>query len=311
MPEFAATRWLGHDEYLEMNSKRERSVSTWKDQVAVITGAASGIGAGLAAHCAELGMHVIAADVDDAGLEALVAQVEGRSASLRTVHTDVASSESIEQLAALAFETHGRVNLLFNNAGVLVDGKSWERSERDWRWNLEVNVMGVVHGIRSFVPRMLAQGAPGRVVNTASIGGLLGGGAFMGPYQASKHAVVAISETLYGELALEEAPIEASVLCPGDVATAIFHSDRLRPEPERNELKSPAERAFHDYVSGGVAKGIDPAELARRTFDGIDAGKFWILPQPSFKPMFELRVEKILAESAPPSIEEMMGLSTR
>jgi NAD(P)-dependent dehydrogenase (short-subunit alcohol dehydrogenase family) len=280
-------------------------MSTWKDQVAVITGAASGIGAGLAAHCAGLGMHVLAGDVDDAGLTALATRTEGPAASLRTVHTDVSSSASVETLAQLAFDAHGQVNLLFNNAGVLVDGKSWERSERDWRWNLDVNVMGVVNGIRSFVPRMLEQGAPGRVVNTSSIGGLIGGGAFMGPYQASKHAVVAISETLFGELSLEAAPIEASVLCPGDVATGIWESDRLRSDAERNELRSDAERAFHDILSGQVAAGIDPAELARRCFEGIDAGRFWILPQPGFKPMFELCVERILAESEPPSMQEM------
>ena len=285
-------------------------MSSWQGEIAVVTGAASGIGSALAAHCAELSMHVVAADIDESGLKALEARM-GKAASFRSVVTDVRSAQAFDELADVAFDAHARVSLFFNNAGVLVDGKSWERTEDDWRWNLDVNIMGVVNGIRSFVPRMLAQAAPGRVVNTASIGGLLGGGAFLGPYQASKHAVVAISETLYAELSLEAAPITASVLCPGDVATGIWESDRLRPAEEHNELRSDAERAFHDMVSGGVADGISAEELARRCFEGIDADKFWIFTQPAFKKLFELRVEKILTESNPPGMEELMSFATR
>src|SRR5690625_3146789 len=159
----------------------------WSGQVCVITVAASGLGAGLVRHSCALGMQVVAADVDEAGLALLAEQGERRRWMLSTWSVDVSDAEAVEQLARQVFDRHGQVNLLFNNAGVLVDGKSWERPLSAWRWSLDVNVMGVVHGLRSFVPRMLGQGAPGRVINTSSIGGLMGGGPFMGPYQSSKH----------------------------------------------------------------------------------------------------------------------------
>lgn len=219
-------------------------MADWNGQVAVITGAASGIGAGLARHASALGMRVVATDVDRDGLEALE-----DLAGIEPWCVDVTDPDDVEALAAEVFDIHGRVNLLFNNAGVLVDGKSWERSAKDWQWSLNVNVMGVVHGIRSFVPRMLAQGEAGRVINTSSIGGLLGGSAFLGPYQGTKHCITAISETLYAELALEDAPITASVLCPGEVVSGIWESGRLRPPEDRYVLSSEAEHAFHDTVA--------------------------------------------------------------
>ena len=198
----------------------------WQGKVAVITGAASGIGAGLAGHCLELGMHVVAADVDAQGLRLLENQAPASPAgSLGTTLLDVRSQPEVEALARDVFERFGEVSLLFNNAGVLVDGKSWERAERDWRWIIDVNVMGVVHGITAFVPRMLAQGTPGRIINTSSIGGLLGGGPYLAPYQGTKHMITALTESLFQELAVEQAPVTASVLCPGEVATGIWSSD--------------------------------------------------------------------------------------
>ena len=275
----------------------------WKDKVCVITGAASGIGAGLAQHAAGLGMRVIAADVDAAGLQRLA---DGNPA-IETRSVDVSQAEDVEALAASVFSSHGVVNLLFNNAGVLVDGKSWERSERDWRWNLDVNIMGVVNGIRSFVPRMLAQGQYGRIINTSSVGGLLGGGNFLGPYQASKHAIAAITESLFQELRLEAAPITASCLCPGEVATGIWESGRLREESERYELASSTEQQFHDAVSDMVEQGLTPGEFATRVWAGIEADKFWILPQPEFKPMYQLRVDSVMNETSPLGTADMLA----
>ena len=280
----------------------------WQGKVAVITGAASGIGAGLARHAAKVGMVVIAADVDEKGLGELQDTAAAQDHSIHIVTTDVADAEAVEQLATTAFDRHGKVNLFFNNAGVLVDGKSWERSTRDWRWIVDVNIMGVVHGIRSFVPRMLHQGEEGRVINTSSIGGLLGGGAYMAPYQGTKHCVTAISESLYRELELESAPVSASVLCPAEVVTGIWHSDRLRAAHEHNQLSSDAEQQFHDMVAEGVAQGLTPDEFATRVFAGIEEGKFWLLPQPEFKPMFGLRTDSIHEESNPLSMEDMMRM---
>jgi NAD(P)-dependent dehydrogenase (short-subunit alcohol dehydrogenase family) len=263
-------------------------MADWNGQVAVITGAASGIGAGLARHASALGMRVIAADVDAEGLASIPSSEQHL--------VDVSDPAAVEALAASVFDRYGAVNLLFNNAGVLVDGKSWERSAEDWQWSLNVNVMGVVNGIRSFVPRMLAQGQAGRIVNTSSIGGLLGGSAFLGPYQGSKHCITAISETLYAELALEDAPITASVLCPGEVVSGIWESGRLRRPADRYELGSEAENAFHDTVAGMVADGLSPEEFASRAFAGIEADQFWILPQPEFKALFQQRVDAILGQ---------------
>ncbi len=280
-------------------------MADWDQQVCVITGAASGIGAGLARHAASLGMTVIAADIDMSNLDGLRTELEGKGLAIETQRVDVTDGAAVESWAASIFEQHGRVNLFFNNAGVLVDGKSWERSEQDWCWNLDVNIMGVVNGIRAFVPPMLAQGETGRVINTASIGGLLGGGQFMGPYQGSKHAVAAITETLFQELSLEAAPITASCLCPGEVDTGIWESDRLREE--ENILVSEAEQQFHEYVAGMVADGLTPDEFAARVWTGIEADKFWIFPQPEFKPMYQARADSVLNETNPATMAEMMG----
>ncbi len=271
------------------------STTEWMGQVAVITGAASGIGAGLARHALSLGMVVYAADLDGAGLGKL-----GESANLHRSGLDVTDAGQVEALARRVFGQQGRVNLLFNNAGVLIDGKSWERKPEDWRWLLDVNVMGVVHGIRSFVPRMLAQDAPGRVINTSSIGGLLGGWPYMAPYQGSKHMVTAITETLYQELLLEPGEISASVLCPGEVATNIWSSERRRPEQERNRLNSDLERAMRDAMEERVAAGQSPDELAAEVFAGIAEERFWLVPGTGLEEGLRGRTASILAGTPPP-----------
>lgn len=270
-------------------------MSEWQGKVCVVTGAGSGIGGGLARHAASLGMHVIGTDVDKAGLTELEHTLHARGLSIETRRVDVRDAQAVEELAHEVFERHDRVNLLFNNAGVLVDGKSWERPLRDWHWSFDVNVFGVIHGIRSFVPRMLTQGEAGRIINTSSQGGLLGGGTFMAPYQASKHAVTAITETLHAELALEPAPISASCLCPGEVATRIWSSDRLRPEQEHSHLGSSSERQFHDAVASAVDEGSTPDAFAAEVFAAIDKGRFWIVPTGEFfRSTFAARNRSIL-----------------
>ena len=284
-------------------------MSNWQGKVCVVTGAGSGIGGGLARHAAAAGMHVIGADVDEAGLAQLEATVRSRGQSIEIRRVDVRSEEEVEALARSVFDRHGKVNLLFNNAGVLVDGKSWERSMRDWRWSFDVNVFGVIHGIRAFVPRMLAQGESGRIVNTSSQGGLLGGGTFMGPYQASKHAVTVITETLYNELAQQDAPITASCVCPAEVATGIWMSDRLRPAEERNRLASESEQQFHDAVAGAVARSLTPDEYAAQVFAAVEADRFWIVPTDGFfRSVLELRIRRVLDGLPPPATADVMQL---
>lgn len=282
----------------------------WQDQVAVITGAGSGIGSGLARFAAKQGMHVVAADIDIRGLEILQDELMTAGTSFVSRQIDVTKEEAVENLAEEVFQRFGRVNLLFNNAGVLVSGNSWMCSSEEWRWNFDVNVMGVVHGIRSFVPRMLEQGEAGRIINTGSIGGLLGGGPYMAVYQGTKHAIVAITESLHQELLLEKAPVSASVLCPGEVATGIGDSDRLRSAAEQARLKSTAEQQFHSSLSQGIAAGLSPDEIAGHVFDAIEQDKFWLLPQTDFKPMVQWRTQSIVDETDPPSLIELMNLDS-
>lgn len=282
-------------------------MSNWKHKIAIITGAGSGIGAALAHHCANQGMYVIAADIDQEGLVNMQRTANAHE-QIEIYSLDVRSESAVEVFASHCFEKHGEVNLLFNNAGVLIDGKSWERSINDWRWNFDVNVMGVVNGIHSFVPKMLLQNSSGKIINTSSIGGLLGGGTYMAPYQGTKHAVVAITESLHAELKLESAPISAACLCPGDTATGIWESDRLRPNEEHNQLHSEAEQQMHDAVAGMCAAGLTPAQVAIKTFAAIEKDQFWIFPQDEFKPMLELRIKSILKEQQPPSADQLLAL---
>lgn len=281
-------------------------MSQWREQVVVITGAGSGIGNGLAHYAASQDMHVVAADIDARGLDTLSDELTAEGQSVWTHQIDVTDGATVERLAEEVFERYGRVNLLFNNAGVLVNGTSWLCSAEEWRWNFDVNVMGVVHGIRSFVPLMLNQGQPGRIINTGSIGGLLGGGPYMAIYQATKHAIVAITESLYNELEMEAAPVTASVLCPGEVATGIGDPDRFRSDEEQKRLKSTAEQQFHNALSQGIDAGLSPLEFAERVFAAIAEDKFWLLPQPEFKPMVQMRTQSIVEETVPPSLNEMM-----
>lgn len=278
-----------------------RSTHSFKNQVAVITGAASGIGRGLANKAAQLGMRVVIADVDAQGLQTVEQELRAQGIEVLAQRVDVTRFESVQALADASFATFGAVHLLFNNAGVLVDGISWQRSVEDWRWSFDVNVMGVIHGIKAFVPRMLAAKEAGVVVNTASMGGLLSG-AYLGPYMATKHAVVSITETLHFELLGEQTPLRAAVLCPGEVATGIWHSERLRTDEygAKGDFSSQAESATHDFLTNSVAQGISPQKLAELAFDGIAAGKFWLFSHPdSLKALLASRVQSIMDESVP------------
>lgn len=274
-------------------------MNDWTGKVCVITGAGSGIGAGLARYALRQGMQVIGADIDTKALEEVTVIPSADTKDFFTAYTlDVSDADQVSRFADWVFNEYGQVHLFFNNAGVLVDGKSWERPLSDWRWIMEVNVMGVIHGIHYFIPRMLQQKAPARIINTASIGGLLGGGSYLSPYQASKHAVVAISESLYKELALEDSNVTASVLCPAEVATLIWHSDRLRPENEQVVLGADEQR-FHDAVAGNVANGPSPDAFAAQVFAGVEAEKFWLIPDLAFTPLLQQRTEDIVATRNP------------
>ena len=254
--------------------------------VAVITGAASGIGAGLAREAARRGMQVVLADRDEVALNA-VAQEIGNAAY--AVPTDVTDPAALDMLADKAWAAHGQVDLLFNNAGVLASGFSWEVSAEKWQQVIDVNLSGVINGIRAFVPRLLAAGRPARIVNTASVGGFLPS-TMMAPYSATKFAVVALTECLAGELKMLGAPIEVSLLAPGPVKTEIFRE----PPPE-------SAQQFHQFMTALLDQnGLTADQFAPLVFDAVERGDYWIFPQPeSLEPIFSVRNAAILAGKFP------------
>ena len=202
-------------------------------KVAVITGGASGIGRAVAEKAAAEGMKIVIADIEEGPLKEAEGELTGQGAEAIGVVTDVSDAASVRELRDRALERFGAVHLVHNNAGIGTGGPIWDFSEEDWRWIIGVNQWGVIHGIATFVPLLMEQGE-GHVVNTASIAGLTTT-AFLGPYHATKFAVVAMSEVLYKDLQTAGSPVGVSVLCPGFVQTRIAESDRNRPAwaPER------------------------------------------------------------------------------
>lgn len=255
-------------------------------KVAVITGAASGIGEGLARHAVAHGMKVVLADRDAQALER-VAQSLGSNAV--AVPTDVTQAAALETLADRAYAAFGQVDFLFNNAGVLSTGTCWEISDAKWQQSWQVNVNGVVNGLRAFVPRMLTANRPARIINTASVGGFMPS-PMMSPYSATKFAVVALTECLHGELAELNAPIKVSLLAPGPVKTAIFR-----------EAPSAASESFHQQMVGLLAdKGLDTQSFAKLVFEAIDNDQYWIVPQPEMlDPLLGARNQMIANRRTP------------
>src|ERR671910_3266121 len=226
----------------------------FEGRVAVVTGAGSGIGRALAGRAAREGMRVVIADVEVGPLEETAAAVETARAEVLVAPTDVSRPDQVDALAGLAYERFGAVHLLCNNAGVFQGGITWQRELADWEWVLGVNLWGVLHGIRSFVPRMLDGGDEGHIVNTSSLAGLITG-AYSGPYITSKFAVLGLTECLAHDLRAHDASIGVSVLVPALVATNIAHSTRNRPDELPGEAQAPdhylVEQALRDLIARG------------------------------------------------------------
>jgi len=268
-------------------------------KVAVITGAGSGFGREFARHAHHLGMKLVLADVQRDALNAVVAELGDAGATVIAEVMDVARGEDVQRLADRAFAEMGGVHLLFNNAGVGSGGLVWENTDRDWQWVLGVNLWGVVHGIRHFVPRMIAGGAPGHVINTASVAGLVCA-PNMGVYNVSKHAVVALTETLQHDLRLAGANIGVTLLCPAYVPTGIAQSHRNRPEELRADPPTASQRAAHSAITKAVESGrLSAADVARMTFDAIAADRFYVLTHPQILPTVQLRFDDIVQQRNP------------
>jgi NAD(P)-dependent dehydrogenase (short-subunit alcohol dehydrogenase family) len=266
-------------------------------KVAVITGGASGIGKAVAQRAAAEGMRIVVADIEEGPLKDAANELTNQGAEAIGVVTDVSDAASVRSLRDAALDRFGAVHLVHNNAGVGLGGPIWDVTEEDWRWILGVNLWGVVHGVATFVPLLIEQGE-GHVVNTASIAGLTTA-AFLGPYNATKQAVVAISETLFKDLQALEAPIGVSVLCPGFVQTRIAESDRNRPAwaPDR-EVGGVAE--LRAAVQQMVDSGIPTEAVADKVIDAVRTNTFYILTHPELTAGLATRFEDIL-EGRPPS----------
>ncbi|AOE83853.1 SDR family NAD(P)-dependent oxidoreductase [Pseudomonas sp. TCU-HL1] len=260
-----------------------------RGQVAVITGAAGGIGRGLAEEAGARGLRLVLSDVDPQRLAALTETLQGQGVDVASQVADVGDLAQVERLRDLAVARFGGVDLLFNNAGVMQTGFSWEIEAERWQRLLAINLGGVVNGIRAFVPLLLDQQRPAQVVNTASLAGLVCS-PMLGPYTVSKQAVVALSETLHYELATLQAQVRVAVLCPGPVASDIMAS---------NQAASAATEPLDALLDSSIRQGMDPRELAREVFAGIEAERFWLLPHKSFKPALERRLASILDETNP------------
>jgi NAD(P)-dependent dehydrogenase (short-subunit alcohol dehydrogenase family) len=268
----------------------------FEGKVAVITGAASGIGRELAIACASRGMKLVLADVDLAGLSATRDLIPSGIA-VRTTQCDVADPDAVERLANLAYEAFGNVHLLFNNAGVAALGPVWLATPEDWKWVLGVNLLGVAHGVRSFVPRMIAAGEDGHIINTSSGAGLVAV-AGSGVYCAGKHAVVALSECLLKDLELAGSNLRVNVLCPALVRTGIADSARHRPADLAST--NPGSAPFDQRVRAGMdASEISAADVARMTMDAICHDDFYILPHAAVRGGVDTRLKAIISAPRP------------
>ena len=284
-------------------------MNSFKGRVAVITGAASGIGRALAERCAQEGMRVVLADVEAPALAQAEADLRAAGADVLAVLTDVSKAGDVEALAREAIETYGAVHLLCNNAGVGAGSTAWESTLNDWQWVIGVNLWGVLYGIHTFLPIMLRQEAEGYIVNTASVAGLISYTADAA-YHLTKHAIVALSEKLYYDLAFRGANVHVSVLCPGMVNTRIVDGGRNRP-PELQDDRpareiTPEVAAAYEAQRQAIAAGMSPDRVADHVFEALAEDRFYILTHPELTPLIEARLAAIVHGRNPPDLRAVV-----
>lgn len=282
-------------------------------KVGVITGAASGIGRAMAVAFAGEGMHLALADIEAEPLEETAEMVRADGVNAIVVPTDVSDADAVEHLAQRTVSELGALHLACNNAGVSGGGLTWEIDLQTWEWVLGVNLFGVIHGVRSFTPRIVASGG-GHIVNTASMAGLTSPPG-MSPYNVSKHAIVTLSEALAVELSMTHPEVGVSVLCPGWVRTRIHEADRNRPAdpavPIDEAVAVDAEEqaaldAMRDMVAALIEGGLDPAAVADQVVDAVRERRPWVLTHPDWMDMVRSRTERIIAEE-PPAADMLPG----
>ena len=271
-------------------------------KVAVITGGASGIGLAMAERFGREGVKLVIADIQQDAIERAVVALKATGFEATGVRTDVARYSDVEALAQATLDAFGKVHIVVNNAGVSITGPTWKMSLDDWRWVLDVNFWGVVHGVKAFTPILMEQGEPGHMVNTASLASFVGIGEHS-PYCASKAACLSISQSLRSELIAANTQIGVSVVCPGMVATDIHRSWRNRPAADRpwsdREWNDESVRAHSDAFQGA---GIAPELIAEATLDAILTDRFYVFRSEGVQPYLESLLNPILKAEAPPLI---------
>ena len=270
-------------------------------KVAVITGAAGGLGRALARRFGQAGMKLALADLDPDALARTVAETEDAGVAAIGVPTDVRKATDVEVLAARTVDAFGAVHVVCNNAGVASVGAAWESTAADWEWVLGVNLWGVIHGVRIFTPIMLEQGEAGHIVNTASVAGLIAPPG-MAAYNVSKHAVVALSESLHHDLVARGANIRCTVVCPAYFPSGIAESERARPADlaEPGRIKSEPQRSLEEGLRKAVMAGkLSADDVAGAVFEAVRDERFYVLTHPRIKPAIEWRMRDILDERAP------------
>ncbi|WP_406502035.1 SDR family NAD(P)-dependent oxidoreductase [Streptomyces sp. NBC_01590] len=270
------------------------SQDIFQGEVAVITRASASIGAGFAEHAASLGMKLVLADIAEDRLAAVVQGLAADGAEVEGVVTDVADPASVEALAEQAYERFGTVDLLLNNAGIMTMGYSWEIPAERWDAALRIKIGGYVDGIRAFVPRMLAEGGKAWVVNVSSVGGFLPS-PLMAPYSVTKFGTLALTESLAYELQMKQSDIQVSVVFPDSVQSEIFRVDA----PGR--AAQPEVAAFNAQLQARAdSAGITALEHARRCFEQIAEGRYWVFPQPEMvDAALRSRTDMILGRQSP------------
>ena len=267
-----------------------------KSRVAVITGGGSGFGREIAILCGAAGMRVVLADIDVTGMDGTEVRLPPQTECL-SVRCDVSNPQSVDDLANATYDRFGECGVLFNNAGVGTAGPAWTATLDDWTWTIGINLMGVVHGVRSFVPRMIEQGASGHVVNTASAAGLVAPPG-SSVYCASKFAVVGLTECLYHELRAANLPIGVSLLCPAFVDTGISSSERNRPASL--SAKNPLEEEYAARVKRAIKSGkLTAADVAAATIEAVKVDRFYVLPHARIKAAVAIRLNDILEDRQP------------
>jgi NAD(P)-dependent dehydrogenase (short-subunit alcohol dehydrogenase family) len=248
-------------------------------KVAVVTGAASGMGRAFAQRFAEAGMHLAIADIDEGGLEKAADEMRAGGHQVLTVPTDVSELAAVEHLAEETLAEYGAVHLVCNNAGVegYLDGAIWEATEKDWTWTIGVNFWSVVYGVRTFTPLLLANEDGGHMVNTCSMTSVVKA---RNMYGIAKHALLGLTETLDADLRARGAKVGVTALCPGIVATRLFQGSRNRPEELKNEVPTPGAAAGAELrarMHERLSQGMSPLEVAEILFDAVKEGRLYVL----------------------------------